>query len=175
LDTEYFSTVIVLDAALPTYLWSENMCQKILKQFVFWIFTIFVASIVSTAAMAQTNVLPIGPEAVEVQVRQQWKDSEANCENSSQAKIDHVDIISGYEFKNWLMTRHSIYGDRVELFPKGSYVRVASHGEPIGDGIAAFGPVYNTAKPTNFRNIVGLPICNFNAQKPNSTQLKVGK
>jgi hypothetical protein len=175
LDTEYFSTVVVLAAALPTYLWSENMCLKIIKQFVFGIFTTFVGFIVSTAAMAQTNVLPIGPEEVEVQVRQQWKDSEANCENSSQAKIHHVDIINSYEFKDWLMTRHSIYGSSVELFPKGSYVRVASYAESTGDGITTFGPVYNTIKPTDFRNIVGLPICNFNVKKHNSTQLKLGK
>lgn len=137
------------------------MCYKTLKQFAFWILTTLVTTGASTAAMAQTNILPIGPQEVEVQVRQQWKDGERTCEKSNQTKIDRVDIITSFEFRNWLLARHPVYGDSVELFPKGNYVRVASSGEHVDDGITVFGPVFNSVKSADFRNIIGMPTCNF--------------
>jgi hypothetical protein len=136
------------------------MCRETREGFVCGILTAVLASGVTTATLAQTNVLPIGSDEIEVQVKQQWKDSEARCEKYNQAKIDRVDIISNHEFKNWLMKRHSIYGDRIELLPKGNYVRVASSMENIGDGITVFGPVYTTLRTTDFRAIIGLQICN---------------
>jgi hypothetical protein len=133
------------------------------------------ASGVTGAALAQINVVPISPEEIEVQVRQAWRDGEATCEKFNQTKIERVDILSSDEFKSWLMTRHSLYGDGIELFPRGNYVRVASSAENIGDGITVFGPVYATLKGTDFHSIVGLPICNYRAQKPTATRLKEGE
>lgn len=141
------------------------MRNKTLKEIISAILAIPVAVGVLTAALAQTNVLPIGPEEIEVQVRQHWKDSEATCENSNQSKIDRIDILNNYEFKNWLLTRHSIYGYTAKVFPEGNYVRVASSMERIGDGIAVFGPVYNAVKSADFHNLIGLPICNYRLVK----------
>jgi hypothetical protein len=149
------------------------MWRKTRKKFVSVILTSLLASGMAIVALAQTNALPIGPDEIEVQVRQQWKDSETTCEISNQAKIDHVDIINSYEFKNWLLNRHSIYGNSLELFPRGNYIRVASSAENIGDGITVFGPVYTGLKIADFSRIVGLPICNYNVKKPAATQLKV--
>jgi hypothetical protein len=124
------------------------------------------ASGVPTVALAQGSVLPISAEEVEVQVRQEWNDSKTTCKNADQRRIERVDIISSDEFKKWLMTLHAIYGDSIELLPKGNYVRVASSVENTGDGITVFGPVYITLKTTDFRGLVGLPICNNKVQKP---------
>ncbi|MFL6718996.1 MAG: hypothetical protein ACJ8G3_21820 [Burkholderiaceae bacterium] len=136
------------------------------EEFVCAILTTVLASGITTVALAQTNVVPIGPEEIEIQVRQRWKDNEATCAKFNQAKIDRVDIINSNEFKNWLTTRHSIYRDGIDLYPKGSYARVASSEEDTGDGITVFGPVYATLKATDLRSIVGLPICNYKAQGP---------
>lgn len=141
------------------------MWRKTGQEFVCPILTTVLALGVTTVALAQINVLPIGPDEIETQVRQQWKDSEATCGKSNTAKINRVDIINSGEFKKWLMTRHSIYGDGIELFPEGNYARVASSEENIGDGITVFGPVYATLKTADFRSIVELPICNYKAQR----------
>ena len=137
------------------------MHREILKRFVVKIFTTPAAFGVLTVAMAQTAVLPIGPREVEAQMKQQWKDTESTCNDFNRAKIDHVDIINNYEFRNWLSARHPIYADSTKLFPIGNYVRVASVAERVGDGIAVYGPVSNEAKPADFRNIVGLSICSY--------------
>ena len=137
------------------------MYREIRTRLVYRILTMLAAFGVSTAAVTQTAVLPIRPGEVEAQIREQWKDAESTCKDSNRAKIDHVDIINSYEFKNWLRTRHSLYGDSTGLYPIGNYVRVASAAESVGDGITVYGPVFNEAKPADFRNIVGLPICSY--------------
>jgi hypothetical protein len=132
------------------------------------------ASGLITVASGQGSVLPISPEEVEVQVRQEWKDRKATCETENQSRIDRVDILNSYEFKKWLMTLHSIYGDSTELLPNGNYVRLASSMEEFGNGITVFGPVYTTLKTTDFHSLVGLPVCNYKVRKPTATQLKLG-
>ena len=161
LDTEYADINIVHDAALPTSQGSEKMWRDTRENVVCASLAAALASGLTTVALGQGNVLPIGAEEVEVQMRQEWKDSETTCVNPNRSRIDHVDIINSDELRKWLITRHSIYGDSVGLLPKGNYVRVASSIEKTGDGITVFGPVYTTLKTTDFRNLVGLPICNY--------------
>lgn len=137
------------------------MRSRTLKKIVSAILAIVVAAAESTAVLAQTNVVPIGLEEIEIQVRQQWKDSQATCEKLAQTKIDHVDIIDSNEFKSWLVIQHVVPDDGTKVLPEGNYVRVASSAERLGDGITAYGPVNSALQSTDFGNIVGLEICNY--------------
>lgn len=120
-----------------------------------------VAAGVSAIALAQTNVLPIGPKEIEVQVRQQWEDSKATCERPAQTKIDHVDIITSNEFKRWLVMQHVVTDDGIKVMPEGNYIRVATSAEGLRDGISAYGPIHNALQSADFGNIIGLTICNY--------------
>jgi hypothetical protein len=173
LDTERVNTIIIPDAALAASLRSEKMWRETREKFIPAGLAAVLATGLITVASGQGRVLPISPEEVEVQVRQEWKAGKPTCEAKNQSRIDRVDILNSDEFKKWLVTLHALYGDSTELLPKGNYVRVASSAEDNGDGITVFGPVYTTLKTTDFHSLVGLPICNYKGRKSTATQLKV--
>jgi hypothetical protein len=158
--------MMVLDASLQASQWSEKMYRKPRTKPGSIMLMMLVAADVTASDAAQMQVLAVGPVEVEVQVRQQWRESEATCETSNQTRIDHVDMIDSDEFKKWLLNRHAIYGKDTVIFPKGNYVRVASPSQSPGDGVTVYGPVHHTLKKADFQHLVGLPICNYRMQTP---------
>jgi hypothetical protein len=70
------------------------MWRETREKFVSAVLAAVLASGLTTVASGQGSVLPISPEEVEVQVRQEWKDRKATCETENQSRIDRVDILN---------------------------------------------------------------------------------
>jgi hypothetical protein len=116
----------------------------------------------ATAALAQSSEKPLSAEEIENKVKQQWKNDAKDCDKASKTQIARVDIISSEQYKTFITKHHMANDDAAKVVPNAHYVKVASLSQSSDDGIFAYGPVDSTAKSTEFKNLVGMHICNQN-------------
>jgi len=118
----------------------------------------------STAALAQSSEKPLSAEDIENKVKQQWKDDAKNCDKAGKTQISRVDIISSEQYKAFI-AKHPSENDAPKVVPNARYVKVTSLSQRSDDGILAYGPVDSKADAVDFKNLVGMHICNHYPQR----------
>jgi hypothetical protein len=126
------------------------------------IFLAALALAFTSTALAQGSEKPLSAEEIENKVKQQWKNDAKDCDKASKTQIARVDIISSEQYKTFITKHHMANDDAAKVVPNAHYVKVASLSQSSDDGIFAYGPVDSTAKSTEFKNLVGMHICNQN-------------
>jgi hypothetical protein len=111
--------------------------------------------------LGQSGEKPLSAEEVENKIKQQWKNDAKNCDKAGKTQIARVEIISSAQYKT-LMAKHQANGDVAKVVPNARYVKVAPLSQRNDEGILAYGPVDPAAKSLDFKNLVGMQICNHN-------------
>jgi hypothetical protein len=116
----------------------------------------------ATAALAQSSEKPLSAEEIENKVKQQWKDDAKDCDKAGKTQIARVEIISSEQYKTFMAKHRIANSDVAEVVPDARYVKVGPLSQRSDEGILAYGPVDPGAKSLDFKNLVGMQICNHN-------------
>jgi hypothetical protein len=113
----------------------------------------------AAAAPAPGNTKPLSPEDVENHVKQQWKEDSDHCSTAHLTQIAKVDLIGASQYQTWLAKQHGDVGALPKVVPNTKYVVVSSLSQGKNKEITAYGPVSANTGPTDFRNLVGMHMC----------------
>jgi hypothetical protein len=111
------------------------------------------------AATAPGNTKQLTPDEVEKQVKAQWKEDASHCGNEHQTQIAKVDLVSAQQYKSWLAKQKGDVSALPKVVPDTQYVIVSSLSKGARHEITAYGPVSADKGPTDFRNLVGMHMC----------------
>jgi hypothetical protein len=117
------------------------------------------ASLAAGAATAPGNTEILTPDGVEKQVKAQWKEDASHCGNAHLTQIAKVDLVDAQQYKSWLAKRQGDTGLLPKVVPDTKYVIVSSLSKGQRKEITAYGPVAPNAGATDFRNLVGMHMC----------------
>jgi hypothetical protein len=117
------------------------------------------SAITVSAATAPGNTKPLTPDEVEKQVKAQWKEDADHCGNEHQTQIAKVDLISAQQYKSWLAKQKGDVSALPKVVPDTQYVIVSSLSKGARHEITAYGPVSADKGATDFRNLVGMHMC----------------
>jgi hypothetical protein len=116
----------------------------------------------ATAALAQSNEKPLSAEEIENKVKQQWKNDAKDCDKAGKTQIARVEIISSEQYKTLMSKHQTANGNVANVVPNAKYVKVAPLSQRSDEGVFAYGPVDPAAQSLDFKNLVGMQICNHN-------------
>jgi hypothetical protein len=121
-------------------------------------FSIF-SALPAVAATAPGNTKPLSPDEVEKQVKAQYKEDSDHCGTAHLTQIAKVDLIDTQRYRTWLAKQHGDVSALPKPVPDAQYVIVSSLSKGERKEITAYGPVSAKAAPTDFRNLVGMHMC----------------
>jgi hypothetical protein len=113
----------------------------------------------ASAAPAPGNTKQLSPEDVENHVKQQWKEDSDHCGTAHLTQIAKVDLISDSQYDAWLKKQHGDLSALPKVVPNTKYVIVSSMSQGKRKEVTAYGPVSANAGATDFRNLVGMHMC----------------
>lgn len=117
----------------------------------------FIASL--PAFCAQPDSAEMGVDAIKAEMQSDWQKAVSTCDQYGKSRISGVAIVTGAAR---IKAREKVYendGRPKKIFPNARYLRAAFTSQISGPIFVTFGPVQNSAKASDFKSVIGMPIC----------------